>query len=152
MRRMSNPSNRMETTVKKIGRAMAIALATTAVVSCTTKEVRYIEATSAPTTTELATTTTRPRPTTTQPSMSDSDWFIAGIYEVMDGRVYLDDYDMLETGWLVCDALDSGASIEEIQMALFEAAPIPGNSQDLLIAVSVSATTFLCPEWSWVWD
>ena len=121
-----------------------------ALASCGT-EVRYVEVTSAPTTTQ-APTTTRPRPTTTFASYrSDADWFVDAIYEVMDGRVYVDDSELLETGFLICQAFDSGISADEVMLAMFESAPYGGNAQDLLIAVSVGATTFLCPEWSWVW-
>lgn len=118
--------------------------------SCTTKEVRYIESTNPPTTAPKTTTTTA-RPTTTVNYMSDADWFIEAIYEVMDGRVYASDNELLETGFLVCQAFDSGISADEVMIAMFESAPYGGSAQDLLVAVTVGATTFLCPEWSWVW-
>lgn len=122
-----------------------------ALASCGT-EVRYVEVTSAPTTTE-APATTRPRPTTTVSSYkSDAEWFLDAIDVVLDGRVYVTDSELLETGFLVCQAFDSGISAEEVMLAMLESAPYGGNAQDLLVAVSVGATTFLCPEWSWVWD
>jgi hypothetical protein len=121
-----------------------------ALASCST-EVRYVEVTSPPTTTETP-TTTRPRPTTTlAPYKSDAEWFVDAIYEVMNGQVYVSDRDLLETGYLVCEAFNMGMTTTEVMLAMYESAPVPGNSQDLLVAVSVGATTFLCPEWSWVW-
>lgn len=138
--------------MKAIKRLIAVAAIALAVSACGT-EVRYVtlETTEAPTTTQKATTTTQ-APRTTVPYKSDTDWFIDAIYEVMGGRVYVSDTELLETGFLVCQSFDMGLTATDVMLAMYESASYGTSAQELLAAVTVGATTFLCPEWSWVWE
>ena len=98
--------------MKKIIIATSILLTLTA---CGSKTV-YVTDTEVPnspeTTVKVVKTTdapiATPAPTQAPAVWTDEDEFIADIYNENSGPIYLEDYDLIETGYAVCEGLRSG--------------------------------------------
>lgn len=129
--------------------------------ACGTKVV-YVIPTDAPqektTTTERATTTTQPDETR-PPSQSlgtstiyDPDLYDNFLWTSVNEFWWLFSQEqLLQMGLLVCEAFDSGATLDEVTIELTNAM---NNTNTIylaegLAAVTAGALTFLCPEHNW---
>lgn len=136
--------------------------------ACGGTETVYIvtEATEAPakketTTTVARTTTTRPpetRPPANVPSYSgdyDPEMYDDFLWTSVNDFWWLFTQDQLLTmGLLVCEAFDSGATLDDVTNELLSAM---ANTSTIylmegLAAVTAGAVTFLCPEHAWWLD
>jgi len=88
--------------------------------------------------------TTQPSAPSTYPTADKEDLFVETIEE-MDGKsVYVSDAELLETGYLICDGLDAGQTIEDL-MAVITSAASSADGLNFLTIIAASAITFLCP-------
>ena len=135
-----------------------IIIATTALfalVACGETKTVYVTETEAPAVTDAPETTAKPAPTTEapiaiSPTESTQSLFLIGIASLYDGPIYLADSDMIETGYLVCQTLDNGASAEDIVYAMITSAPGDSRTQELLSALVASAVYNFCPQYQWM--
>ena len=136
--------------MKKIIIATSILLTLTA---CGSKTV-YVTSTevpNSPETTEKVVKTTdapiaTPAPTQAPAVWTDEDEFIADIYNENSGPIYLEDYDLIETGYAVCEGLRSGMSGYDAIDAIASSAEGNAAVEELLINVTASAVINFCPE------
>ena len=136
--------------MKKIIIATSILLTLTA---CGSKTV-YVtdtEVPNSPETTEKVVKTTdapiaTPAPTQAPAVWTDEDEFIADIYNENSGPIYLEDYDLIETGYAVCEGLRSGMSGYDAIDAIASSAEGNAAVEELLINVTASAVINFCPE------
>jgi hypothetical protein len=133
--------------MKKIIIAASILLTLTA---CGSKTV-YVTSTEAPDTTVKVTKTTdapiaTPAPTQAPAVWSDEDEFIADIYNENTGPIYLEDYDLIETGYAVCEGLRSGMTGYDALDAIVSSSEGDAAVEELLINVTASAVINFCPE------
>ena len=136
--------------MKKIIIATSILLTLTA---CGSKTV-YVTDTEVPnspkTTVKVVKTTdapiATPAPTQAPAVWTDEDEFIADIYNENSGPIYLEDYDLIETGYAVCEGLRSGMSGYDAIDAIASSAEGNAAVEELLINVTASAVINFCPE------
>ena len=136
--------------MKKIIIATSILLTLTA---CGSKTV-YVTSTEAPDTTVKVVKTTDAPIATPAPSdtyappvtWTEEDEFIADIYNENSGPIYLEDYDLIETGYAVCEGLRSGMSGYDAIDAIASSAEGNAAVEELLINVTASAVINFCPE------
>ena len=142
--------------MKKIIIATSILLTLTA---CGSKTV-YVTSTevpNSPETTEKVVKTTdapiaTPAPTQAPAVWTDEDEFIADIYNENSGPIYLEDYDLIETGYAVCEGLRSGMSGYDALDAITSSAEGNAAVEELLINVTASAVVNFCPEQAYKFD
>jgi hypothetical protein len=135
--------------MKKIIIATSILLTLTA---CGSKTV-YVTSTEAPETTVKVTKTTD-APIATSPidtyappvTWTDEDEFIADIYNQNTGPIYLEDQDLIETGYAVCEGLRSGMTGYDALNAIVSSSEGDAAVEELLINVTASAVINFCPE------
>ena len=135
--------------MKKLIIATSILLTLTA---CGSKTV-YVTSTEAPeTTVKVVKTTdapiaTSPMDTYAPPvTWTDEDEFIADIYNENTGPIYLEDQDLIDTGYAVCEGLRSGMSGYDAINAITSSAEGDAAVEELLINVTASAVINFCPE------
>lgn len=135
--------------MKKIIIATSILLTLTA---CGSKTV-YVTSTEAPeTTVKVVKTTdapiaTSPMDTYAPPvTWTDEDEFIADIYNENTGPIYLEDQDLIDTGYAVCEGLRSGMSGYDALDAIVSSSEGDAAVEELLINVTASAVINFCPE------
>ena len=136
--------------MKKIIIATSILLTLTA---CGSKTV-YVTSTevpNSPETTEKVVKTTdapiaTPAPTQAPAVWNDEDEFIADIYNANSGPIYLEDYDMIETGYVVCEGLRGGMSGYDALDAIVSSSEGNAGVEELLTNVVASAVVNFCPE------
>ena len=133
--------------MKKIIIATSILLTLTA---CGSKTV-YVTSTDAPDTTVKVTKTTdapiaTPAPTQPPVAWSDEEEFIADIYNENTGPIYLEDQDLIDTGYAVCDGLRSGMTGYDALDAIVSSSEGDAAVEELLINVTASAVINFCPE------
>ena len=136
--------------MKKIIIATSILLTLTA---CGSKTV-YVTSTEVPnspeTTVKVVKTTdapiATPAPTQAPAVWSDEDEFIADIYNENTGPIYLEDQDLIDTGYAVCEGLRSGMSGYDAIDAITSSAEGNAAVEELLINVTASAVINFCPE------
>lgn len=119
--------------------------------ACTTVQV--------PSTSTLAPLPTEPTPATTveitspvatySPS-TDRLIFIDNIESTIGEPVY-DEDGAVETGYLVCDALRTGTTLEAVMMAALDSA-VTDDQVLFVTAIVASAITVFCPEMSYLID
>ena len=113
--------------------------------ACGGTETVYVDRTDAPdTTVKVVRTTDAPIATPAPPMWSDEDMFLKNIEQEF-GYTGLSDYDLIETGRVVCDALRNGAQAWDVASALEQSADTY-YTQQMLIAVTASAVVNFCPE------
>ena len=142
--------------MKKIIIATSILLTLTA---CGSKTV-YVTDTEVPnspeTTVKVVKTTdapiATPAPTQAPAVWTDEDEFIADIYNENSGPIYLEDYDLIETGYAVCEGLRSGMSGYDAIDAIASSAEGNAAVEELLINVTASAVINFCPEQQYKFD
>jgi hypothetical protein len=135
--------------MKKLIIATSILLTLTA---CGSKTV-YVTSTEAPETTVKVTKTTD-APIATSPidtyappvTWTDEDEFIADIYNQNTGPIYLEDQDLIETGYAVCEGLRSGMTGYDALNAIVSSSEGDAAVEELLINVTASAVINFCPE------
>ena len=136
--------------MKKI---IAITALACGLVACGSKTVYVVDTlpgedttdTEAPETTVKKTTTTTEVVITQPPvTWTAEDEFLFDVKNSV-GYVGVSDYDLIETGYIVCDALRSGATIYDLADAISSI----GYQQEFLAAVSASAALNLCPDQAW---
>jgi hypothetical protein len=136
--------------MKKIIIATSILLTLTA---CGTKTV-YVTSTEVPnspeTTVKVVKTTdapiATPAPTQAPAVWSDEDEFIADIYNENTGPIYLEDQDLIDTGYAVCEGLRSGMTGYDALDAIVSSSEGDAAVEELLINVTASAVINFCPE------
>ena len=145
--------------MKKIIIATSILLTLTA---CGSKTV-YVtdtEVPNSPETTEKVVKTTDAPIATPAPSdtyappvtWTEEDEFIADIYNENSGPIYLEDYDLIETGYAVCEGLRSGMSGYDAIDAIASSAEGNAAVEELLINVTASAVINFCPDQQYKFD
>lgn len=136
--------------MKKILIATSILLTLTA---CGSKTY-YVTSTDAPATTvKVPKTTDAPIATSgPEPIYTDEDEFIYDIENNYDLPIYLDEQDMIETGYVTCTGLQSGLSGMEVIDVVVASAEGNSNIEDLLITIVASAVTNFCPEQQYKFD
>ena len=136
--------------MKKIIIATSILLTLTA---CGSKTV-YVTSTESPETTVKVVKTTDAPIATPAPSdtyappvtWTEEDEFIADIYNENSGPIYLEDYDLIETGYAVCEGLRSGMSGYDALDAIVSSSEGNAGVEELLTNVTASAVVNFCPE------
>lgn len=126
--------------------AIAITVAALAVAGCSEPDTIYVNA---PDTTTKR-TTDAPKPTT--PKLTDEEILVEFVYEEYDNTIYVDDSEIIGVGHAVCDALDNGATPEQIVQTMFDSAEGDTDTMTLLTIITGGATGILCPEYAGIWD
>jgi len=108
--------------------------------ACGGTKTIYVEPTDAPT------TTIKPARTTDAPvaQYSDEDWFLYEIEELI-GETYVDDQMLIDTGYMVCEALRAGATMEMLAY-LIDDNSNDADTANFLAAISASAVINFCPD------
>lgn len=136
---------------------IAVCLALVALAGCS-KTVYVTETTKAEeaepeTTVDVPDTTKPPVRTTPAPTLSDEDMYVLAVHNGTDMPIYISDYELIESGWLICNSLDAGMSPEAVLNVMFEASYQYGeNMMQMFAAIGAGATVFLCPWHNGVWS
>ncbi len=105
------------------------------------------------TTTTAVQRTTVPKPVyTTQPSYGsnyDDDMFVATVYDLFSGAIYLSDDDLINTGRSTCVSLRNGMTGDQLMEVLITSSGYDESILELLSAVVASAIVWYCPEQAW---
>jgi len=100
---------------------------------------------------EVVTTTnapaTTPAPTLPPVTWTAEDEFLFDIKNSV-GYVAVSDYDLLDTGYMVCSTLRGGATAMDVVLAITGV----GYEQEFLAALTASAVLNLCPDQQWKFD
>jgi hypothetical protein len=132
-------------------RLIPIIIATLALAACGSKTY-YVTSTEVPnspeTTVKVTKTTDAPivTPAPTVPSYTSEDEFIYDIYNENTGPIYLEDQDLIDTGYAVCDGLRSGMTGYDALDAIVSSSEGNTAVEELLINVTASAVVNFCPE------
>jgi len=133
-------------------RKIAFAVALLGLTACGGTRTVYVDKTDAPdTTTKVVKTTDAPiaTPAPTLPPMTwgAEDEFLFDIKNSI-GYVAVSDYDLLDTGYMVCRTLRGGATAMDVVLAITGV----GYEQEFLAALTASAVLNLCPDQQWKFD
>lgn len=120
-------------------------LGTLFLAACGGTRTVYVESTDAPETTVKVIKTTDAPPVVTSPPWSAEDEFILDIELNYPGIIYVSEYEMIDTGYTVCESLRLGVSGEEVIWAILGA----GGDTEFITTVVASAVANFCPEQSW---
>ena len=134
-------------------RLIPIIIGTLALTACGSKTI-YVTSTDAPATTVKVTKTTdapiaTPAP---EPVYTDEDEFIYDIENTYNSPIYLDEQDMIETGYVTCDGLQSGLSGMDVIQVIISSAEGDSNIEELLGVIVASAVINFCPEQQYKFD
>lgn len=88
--------------------------------------------------------TNRPSAPSTYATAVKEDLFVNGIDQVYGKSSYISDAELLETGYLICDGLDAGQSVEDL-LEVINSVATSADSLNFLTIIAASAITFLCP-------
>jgi len=133
-------------------RLIPIVIGTLALVGCGSKTY-YVTSTEAPTTTvKVAKTTDAPITAAPPVTWTDEDEFIADIENGYDRPILLEDYDMIDTGYVTCDALQNGSSAYDVLDAITSSAQGDSDIEELFATIVASAVVNFCPEQSYKFD
>ena len=132
-----------------------IAIAATATISlaaCGGTKTVYVVNTDAPDTTTKVVKTTdapiaTPAPTLPPATWTAEDEFLFDIKNTV-GFVGVSDYDLLDTGYMVCTTLQGGATATDVVIAISSV----GYEQEFLTALTSSAVLNLCPDQLWKFE
>jgi len=130
-------------------RKIAFAVALLGLTACGGTRTVYVESTDAPDTTVKVVKTTdapiaTPAPTLPPVTWTAEDEFLFDIKNSV-GFVGVSDYDLLDTGYMVCSILRGGATGQDLIIAIAGV----GYEQEFLVAMSASAVLNLCPDQQW---
>jgi hypothetical protein len=114
----------------------------------------YVTDTEDPTTTVKVTKPTDAPIATSgpEPLYTDEDEFIYDIENNYDLPIYLDEQDMIETGYATCTGLQSGLSGMEVIEAVISSAEGDSRIEDLLLTIVSAAVVNFCPEQQYKFD
>lgn len=133
-------------------RKITFAVALLGLVACGGTKTVYVVNTDAPETTEKVVTTTKapvviatPAPTQPMATWTEEDEFLFDVETNYYGTIYVSDYEMIETGRIVCSSLLAGASGEEVALAVVGA----GGDTEFIATVVASAVANFCPSQAW---
>lgn len=133
-------------------RKITFAVALLGLVACGGTKTVYVVNTDAPETTEKVVTTTKapaviatPAPTQPMATWTEEDEFLFDVEQNYYGTIYVSDYEMIETGRIVCSSLLAGASGEEVALAIVGA----GGDTAFISTVVASAVANFCPSQAW---
>jgi len=109
------------------------------------------------TTTSPKTATTKPRPTTTVaryiPPTNyysyDEQAYIDGVASLYSSYIFISDDELLDTGYAMCNTLDSGISLSTLLVILASELPPTADMAEFSSAIIASAIYNLCPEHTW---
>jgi hypothetical protein len=87
-----------------------------------------------------------------EPVYSDEEEFIYDIYSETSDPIYLEDQDMIDTGYVVCDGLRSGMSGYDALDAIVSSSGGIASVEELLTSVVASAVVNFCPEQAYKFD
>ena len=137
-------------------RLIPIIVGALVLVGCGTKTV-YVTSTEVPnspeTTEKVVKTTDAPIATSgPEPIYTDEDEFIADIYNENTGPIYLEDQDLIDTGYAVCDGLRSGMTGYDALDAIVSSSEGDAAVEELLINVTAAAVVNFCPEQAYKFD
>lgn len=134
-------------------RLIPIIIGTLVLVGCGSKTY-YVTSTDAPATTvKVAKTTDAPIATSgPEPIYTDEDEFIYDIENNYSLPIYLDEQDMIETGYATCTGLQSGLSGMEVIETVISSAEGDSRIEDLLLTIVSAAVVNFCPEQQYKFD
>lgn len=126
-----------------------IIIGTLALTACGGTKTVYVDKTDAPDTTTKVVKTTdapiaTPAPTLPPVTWTAEDEFLFDIKNSV-GYVGVSDYDLLDTGYMVCSTLRGGATAMDVVVAISSV----GYEQEFLTALTASAVLNLCPDQQW---
>lgn len=138
---------------KNMKRLISIVIGTLVLVGCGSKTY-YVTDTGAPDTTiKIAKTTDAPIATSApEPVYTTEDEFIYDIESSYDLPIYLDEQDMIETGYVTCDGLQAGLSAYDVLEVVTSSAEGDSDIEELLGTIVASAVVNFCPEQSYKFD
>lgn len=141
--------------MKKI---IAITALACVLVACGSKTVYVVDTlpgedttdTEAPETTVKKVTTTD-APVVTQPPVTwnDEDEFLFDVNNNYPGYIALQDQDMIDTGYVVCQSLRTGSSAYDVLSAIQSSAGGDPDIEELLSTIVAAAVVNFCPEQQW---
>jgi hypothetical protein len=134
-------------------RLIPIIICTLALTACGSKTY-YVTSTDAPNTTVKVTKTTDAPIVTSapEPVYTDEDEFIYDIENNYSLPIYLDEQDMIETGYATCTGLQSGLSGMEVIETVISSAEGDSRIEDLLLTIVSAAVVNFCPEQQYKFD
>ena len=134
-------------------RLIPIIIGVLALTACGSKTI-YVTSTDAPATTvKVAKTTDAPIATPApEPVYTDEDEFIYDIENNYSLPIYLDEQDMIETGYTTCDGLQAGLSGMEVIEVVISSAEGDSRIEDLLLTIVSAAGVNFCPEQQYKFD
>ena len=134
-------------------RLIPIIIGTLVLVGCGSKTI-YVTSTDAPNTTvKVAKTTNAPIATPApEPVYTDEDEFIYDIENNYSLPIYLDEQDMIETGYTTCDGLQAGLSGMEVIEVVISSAEGDSRIEELLLTIVSAAVVNFCPEQAYKFD
>jgi len=134
-------------------RKIAIAAtATVALAACGGTKTVYVENTDAIDEGYKVATTTDAPIATPAPTLPPATWTAEDeyLFDIKNsvGFVGVSDYDLLDTGYMVCTTLQSGATATDVVIAISSV----GYEQEFLAALTSSAVLNLCPDQLWKFE
>jgi len=128
------------------------ACALIALTACGGTKTIYVNTTEAPDTTVKVVKTTDAPATTPAPTLPPVTWTAEDefLFDIKNsiGYVAVSDYDLLDTGYMVCSTLRGGATAMDVVLAITGV----GYEQEFLAALTASAVLNLCPDQQWKFD
>lgn len=91
-------------------------------------------------------TSSRPAPAPAPAPSDPTGDFLAYVNQTAGDAAYWSNDDLLEFGLLVCDALDSGATMAEVTQVMEDSATTDGDVE-LFATVMYAAVIHLCPQY-----
>ena len=133
-------------------RLIPIIIGVLALTACGSKTI-YVTSTDAPATTvKVAKTTDAPITAAPPVTWTDEDEFIVDIENTYNSPIYLDEQDMIETGYVTCNGLQSGLSGMDVIQVIIASAEGDSNIEELLGIIVASAVVNFCPEQQYKFD
>jgi len=132
-----------------------ITIALLALTACGSKTY-YVNSTEVPnspeTTAKVVKTTDAPIATAAPSTWSDEDEFIADVNNGYSRPIYLEDSDMIEAAYGVCDALRNGGTAYDVLDAITSSAEGNTDIEELLATVVAAGVVNFCPEQQYKFD
>ena len=154
---------------KKIQTAVIIGCAVMGLAACGGKtvyvvdslpEVPGVEETDAPETTKAPKATPAPtRPPSSQPPVTTGSYDEDAFFYAVESNApsiyaFMANSDILDMGLIICETLDTGASIQEVSAMLVRVMANTGTTSYAsdVAGVTAAALLYLCPEHKWWLD
>ena len=130
-------------------RLIPIIIGVLALTACGSKTY-YVTSTEAPA--KVPKTTDAPITAAPPVTWTEEDEFIADIENGYDRPIFLDDADMIETGYVTCTSLQSGMSGYDVIDAITSSAQGDSDIEELFGTIVASAVVNFCPEQQYKFD